>query len=94
MTDKAKPAAWLHEDGRVVSAHTKDGGDRDGGAMKSSLAGYSAPLYTQAALDAEVAAERERWQQLLSELRSMDDDSVMPDGDECPVHVALWAADW
>jgi hypothetical protein len=58
MTDETvKPAAWMHPDGRVVPAATKDAADRDGGAMRSSLVGYTIPLYGPDAL----AAERERW---------------------------------
>jgi hypothetical protein len=36
--------AWAHEDGRVISATTKANGERDGGAMASSLSGYTIPL--------------------------------------------------
>ena len=40
-----EPVAWMHSDGRVVPATTKRTGERDGGATKSSLAGYTIPLY-------------------------------------------------
>lgn len=36
--------AWAHEDGRVIPASTKAAAERDGGAMASSLAGYTIPL--------------------------------------------------
>jgi len=36
--------AWAHEDGRVIPASTKLAAERDGGAMASSLAGYTIPL--------------------------------------------------
>jgi hypothetical protein len=42
----AEPVAWMHPDGRVVPAATKANAERDGGAMRSSLAGYTVPLYT------------------------------------------------
>lgn len=35
--------AWAHPDGRVVPASTKEQAIRDGGAMASSLAGYTIP---------------------------------------------------
>lgn len=35
--------AWAHPDGRVVPASTKEHSSRDGGAMASSLAGYTIP---------------------------------------------------
>lgn len=40
----ARVIAWAHEDGRVVAASTMESAQRDGGAMKSSLAGYTTPL--------------------------------------------------
>ena len=36
--------AWAHPDGRVVTAATKAQAEVDGGAMRSSLAGYTIPL--------------------------------------------------
>lgn len=76
MTNEQKPAAWMHPDGRVVPASTMAAAQRDGGAMKSSLLGYSVRLYDQAAIDAAVAAERERWtglaQQALTALEGFD----------------------
>ncbi len=38
------PMAWAHPDGRVIAAATKASAERDGGAMRSSLAGYTIPL--------------------------------------------------
>lgn len=35
--------AWAHPDGRVVPASTMESAKRDGGAMESSLAGYTIP---------------------------------------------------
>ena len=55
-TETHKPLAWMHEDGRVVRAETMEHARRGGGAMLSSLAGYTIPLYGPDAL----AAERER----------------------------------
>lgn len=52
----ARPYAWMHADGRIVPAATKETAERDGGAMRSSLAGYDTPLYGPDAL----AEERER----------------------------------
>jgi hypothetical protein len=40
----AVPAAWMHEDGRAVTAATMAGARKDGGAMLSSLRGYTIPL--------------------------------------------------
>lgn len=53
--------AWMHADGRIVPAATKETAERDGGAMRSSLAGYDTPLYGPDAL----AAERERLAQIV-----------------------------
>lgn len=39
-----EPAAWMHPNGRVVSAATMTTARRDGGAMASSLSGYVTPL--------------------------------------------------
>lgn len=52
--EAAKPVAWLHKDdpARVVSALTKEGGERDGGAMRSSLANYTIPVYAAPAPEA------------------------------------------
>lgn len=44
----AEPFAWAHPDGRVVPAATMAAAKRDGGAMLSSLAGYTIPLYPPA----------------------------------------------
>ncbi len=55
MTNEPKPAAWMHPDGRVVPASTMAAAQRDGGAMKSSLLGYSVRLYDQAVIDAKDA---------------------------------------
>lgn len=49
--------AWAHPDGRVVPASTKEHSSRDGGAMASSLAGYTIPCV--AAQPAAQAGERE-----------------------------------
>ena len=60
---RAVPSAWMHEDGRVITAATMSGARKDGGAMLSSLRGYTIPLYAnptaqevtqQAAKDAEI----------------------------------------
>lgn len=40
----AEPMAWAHPDGRVVPASTMDSARHDGGAMLSSLRGYTIPL--------------------------------------------------
>jgi len=40
-----EPVAWMHHDGRVITAETKASAMRDGGAMKSSTDGYSIPLH-------------------------------------------------
>lgn len=45
----AEPVAWMHIDGRVISAATMDQAYRDGGAMQSSLREYTIPLYTHPA---------------------------------------------
>ena len=42
--------AWAHPDGRVVPAATKLAAERDGGAMRSSLAGYNIPLVAATSL--------------------------------------------
>lgn len=44
-----QPVAWMHIDGRVISAATMDQAYRDGGAMQSSLRDYTIPLYTHPA---------------------------------------------
>lgn len=44
-----QPVAWMHIDGRVISAATMDQAYRDGGAMQSSLREYTIPLYTRPA---------------------------------------------
>lgn len=41
-----------------------------------------------------VAAERERWQELVAEMRHMADHVEMPDGDYCSVSMSMWAEDW
>jgi hypothetical protein len=41
----AEPLAWAHPDGRVIPHSTKESAGRDGGAMRSSVAGYTVPLY-------------------------------------------------
>lgn len=65
MSDKtAEPAAWMHPDGRVVPAATKDAADRDGGGMRSSLTGYTIPLSGPDAL----VAQREKHIRALSKL--------------------------
>lgn len=56
--EDAKPAAWMHPDGRVIPAKTMIGAIKDGGAIKSSLSGYTIPLYDEAAIRAAVAHER------------------------------------
>lgn len=45
-----EPVAWAHSDGRVVPASTMSAALRDGGAMRSSLAGYTIPLYAAPAV--------------------------------------------
>lgn len=45
---QGEAVAWMHEDGRVIPAVTKASAERDGGAMRSSLAGYTIPLYASA----------------------------------------------
>ena len=40
-----EPDAWMHPDGRVVTADTMRGALRDGGAMLTSLRPYTIPLY-------------------------------------------------
>lgn len=55
-TTSAAPAAWMHPDGRVVSAATMTTARRDGGAMASSLSGYVTPLVPAA--DVRDAIER------------------------------------
>ena len=45
----AQPVAWMHIDGRVISAATMDQAYRDGGAMQSSLRDYTIPLYAHPA---------------------------------------------
>ena len=37
--------AWMHPDGRVIPASTMLGARKDGGAILSSLRGYTTPLY-------------------------------------------------
>jgi len=54
---KHTPVAWLHEDGRVIPACTMNAARRDGGAMLSSVSGYTTPLYASAP---DLAAEVER----------------------------------
>ena len=39
------PVAWAHRDGRVVPEKTMRSAVKDGGAMLSSLLGFTAPLY-------------------------------------------------
>lgn len=43
-THAIEATAWAHPDGRVVPAATMDAARRDGGAMASSLAGYTIAL--------------------------------------------------
>lgn len=57
---KHTPVAWLHEDGRVIPACTMNAARRDGGAMLSSVSGYTTPLYASAP---DLAAEVERLRQ-------------------------------
>lgn len=45
----AQPVAWMHIDGRVISAATMDQAYMDGGAMQSSLRDYTIPLYAHSA---------------------------------------------
>lgn len=45
LPEDAEPMAWMHEDGRVVSANTMNGARRDGGAILAGLSGYLTPLY-------------------------------------------------
>ena len=45
LAQQDEPAAWMHADGRVVTAATMTSARRDGGAMLSSLSGYTTPLY-------------------------------------------------
>jgi hypothetical protein len=40
----SEPMAWAHPDGRVVPASTMDSARHEGGAMLSSLRGYTIPL--------------------------------------------------
>ena len=40
-----EPVAWMHPDGRVVAGATMQTARKDGGAMLSSLSGYTIPLY-------------------------------------------------
>jgi hypothetical protein len=55
MIWSVKPRAFMHADGRVVSAATKEAAQRDGGAMLSSLSGHDLPLYDQAAIDSALS---------------------------------------
>jgi len=57
--EPAQPVAWMHPDGRVVTANTMECALRDGGAMRSSLIDYTIPLYTADAIREAVEAERE-----------------------------------
>ena len=59
-TKPHKPLAWMHEDGRIVRAETMEHARRHGGAMLSSLADYTIPLYGPDAL----TAEREQWKRI------------------------------
>ncbi len=86
----AQPVAWMHIDGRVISAATMDQAYRDGGAMQSSLREYTIPLYThpapavpqaepmtQAAQD--VLAERRRQIEVEGWTPEHDDAEHLPD---------------
>jgi hypothetical protein len=44
------PMAWAHPDGRVVPVATMESARKDGGAMLSSLSGYTIPCYPGAAI--------------------------------------------
>ncbi len=60
----AEPAAWMTEDGeRVVSAATKEGQVRDGGASKSAMAPYTVPLVRHIAAQAPAGrdAQPKKW---------------------------------
>jgi hypothetical protein len=66
MSDKTTPAAWWRRaaDGSILCWTSAD----EDSLRLAKEAGYElAPLYDQAALDAAVAAERERWRSLLAE---------------------------
>ena len=54
MSDKPKPAAWIDNSGHPHHLRYIQG------AAEGRLYGPLQPLYTQAAVDAAVAAERER----------------------------------
>lgn len=45
------PDAWQHDDGRVIGGASKAGLVTDGGASKSSVAGYTEPLFSLATLE-------------------------------------------
>lgn len=42
--EQAEPVAWAHSDGRVIPASTMSAAQRDGGAMRSSVRGYTIKL--------------------------------------------------
>ena len=54
----AVPSAWMHEDGRVVTAATMAGAREDGGAMLSSVRAYTIPLVRADAATPSTAAVR------------------------------------
>lgn len=52
-------AAWMTEDGRVISAEQKAGAERDGGASASSVQPYRIALVVEAASDKQEAISNE-----------------------------------
>lgn len=67
------PAAWMRNDGmKCIPDDERDAWLSSGRA--DLVADYTQPLYAQATLDARVAAERERWRELLlTHMRQYDE---------------------
>jgi len=98
---KSRPRAWLREPKvqripgrhlvRGVSAGEPSQEEREFAELDGDRL---VPLYDQAALDAAVAAERERWRDLATDIRAIEATGMLPDGDIVPMPVVLWAEEW
>ena len=89
MTDDATPTqiAELRKELAAERASRQD-------AQRQLEAMQEDAIRHQREMAQAVAKEREKWAKLLQELAEMDEESILPDGDECPLQVAMWAADW
>ena len=91
-----RPCAWATRYSPQGLLHTLRDTETDANDDAAIVGGsaHVVALYDQSALDAAVAAERERWAPLAAELKHMAKRVEMPDGDYCSVGVAMWAEDW